>query len=923
MPIETVVIRLTGDTKDLDSTLSKLEKLGKTDKENNEQFKKTHDAQKQRHTEMIDYNTKLSRSLEDLTKGVIAAFAVEKILEGIKEFGSESIKAFEEAEKASNQLKFAILNVNGETKKSFNELIEQSERLSKSINNLYSPKQIQQAQSQLALAKVSTEQIMKAMPRIADMSAKSGKSLESVTEAFVKGIQGQTRGLVDFGIKFKDTGDTIDNFNKIMEKTGGFVGGAAFAMDDLGNKSEEAKNKMEIMQEEIEGLASVWEKMKMGMLGATEGFMKFFDVIDQHNSALDIHKARLQNAADIYEKYTDEALGNRKALITDAIVSQKQVVDGLRQEFDAVQKLHGSYIEHDGLMRQEVKDAHDKLQVQERLLLHATEEYTAINKISEAREEQHKKDIEQAAQEKSIKRDLTKFSQQDLQHRLESLKDEAEKEIKYKSQKEEIIEHLDEQGRATEIARTESQIKKNEENNKKLLEQAKKFAADLEKIRREIADTESGARIESIDNEQAKKIAQEDKNFGDKINKVKDQQKTLKEIILKGNSEQRKQAEVELKETNTELELLQRDHLHNITKINDDAATKEKEDQKKRDEDLLKLKIKDNEVESKALLIALKQKLADKKITQEQYDLEADKLKLGEMERQYKLEVDAGQQDIDLAQKIAEQKIKIQTENAKDEKALRNKTVKELQDFAEKAISIYESIVQGNIAAIDHQEQVQKDAINQQLVLAAAGKQNTLAQEVKAEADLEKERAQAQKKLVKAKELETFLNSVAAFSKDDPKSAVLKAVAQLALVKGVEAAYAEEGGLVGGNMQKSKVYGARFSRMHPGGGDVLLHAQTGEGILSRKEIVNMGGATAFLSMKNALKEKQIPLEKVNIFSMSNNRGVEARLDSLENTIKNKKETSIDFDNLNRMVTEEIENGIKKITIHAKRLRIGG
>jgi alpha-L-arabinofuranosidase len=40
-----------------------------------------------------------------------------------------------------------------------------------------------------------------------------------------------------------------------------------------------------------------------------------------------------------------------------------------------------------------------------------------------------------------------------------------------------------------------------------------------------------------------------------------------------------------------------------------------------------------------------------------------------------------------------------------------------------------------------------------------------------------------------------------------------------------------------------------------------------------------------------------------------------RLDSLEKTIKNKKEVSIDFDEMNQWIKTEVENGVKKVIKH--------
>jgi len=263
---------------------------------------------------------------------------------------------------------------------------------------------------------------------------------------------------------------------------------------------------------------------------------------------------------------------------------------------------------------------------------------------------------------------------------------------------------------------------------------------------------------------------------------------------------------------------------------------------------------------------------------------------------------------------IKEQELKRQLRE--DEKAEMKKSTKEaidnMQEIGEFVIKLNEERIKNNIEAIDHQQEMQKDAIDVQRKQAELGHANTLAFEEKKQADLEKERMKEQKKLVKLKELEMFMNAIAAFSKDDPKSAVAKALAELAIVKGVEATFAEDGGLLGQTKDKSWQ-----GRKHKGGGDILVHAQTGEGILSRADISSMGGEKAFLNFKNMLgtnKLPQIPMSGV-MFQGMDTRKLEDKLDNLEKAFKNKKEVYVDWESHGVMNVTTMENGIKDTVKH--------
>ena len=242
-----------------------------------------------------------------------------------------------------------------------------------------------------------------------------------------------------------------------------------------------------------------------------------------------------------------------------------------------------------------------------------------------------------------------------------------------------------------------------------------------------------------------------------------------------------------------------------------------------------------------------------------------------------------------------------------------------IKQFGDFAIKQYELIAKSNDEYYQHQEELTKTNIEVQSKLAAAGKANTLAQEEKAYADLERKRQQDAVKLKKAKELEIFLNAVAGFSKDDPKQAFAKALALFAETKAMEATFAEEGGLLGQINTKSNL-----SRRHKGGGDILVHAQTGEGILSRDNIAALGGDNAFLKMKamldNPMSEVPIPLNGV-LFQQNNNKDLVHEIQELKDIIRNKRETIVDWEShatMNTMNVTTIEKGIKETIQHQLR-----
>ena len=126
--------------------------------------------------------------------------------------------------------------------------------------------------------------------------------------------------------------------------------------------------------------------------------------------------------------------------------------------------------------------------------------------------------------------------------------------------------------------------------------------------------------------------------------------------------------------------------------------------------------------------------------------------------------------------------------------------------------------------------------IDRQRDLADKGLANTLAFEEKRKADMERQQQIEVERQKKVKLLETFLNSLASYSKESglkPGEALQKALLDIAMATAAMAVFAEDGGIIGDI--KDRTF---RGRRHSGGGDVLLHAQTGEGILSRREMTS-------------------------------------------------------------------------------------
>lgn len=401
---ENVVIKFEADTSGLDATKKKLDELNATQKKGADQFKKSQeeeakaliktngalnvleanlkslyaDRQKAFDAKSIrEFNIQIAEgeraiqklksagteakkgfegfgsSLKDLAVAFGLAFSIEKVVE----FGKASIEAFKEAEKAAKDLEFAVKNIGKEGDAAVAKLKDLAVKLS-SINNasIFDDDEIIKAETALTTFGLTSAEIEKLLPNLVDVASVTG-DLAGTTETFIQAINGQTRGLKQLGIDFKDTGDKLENFNILTEKSEKFTGQAAAALETAAGQAKAYDNAIGNLQESIgERLVPILGKLKLALLEVASDVVDSFrsdeallsDIVKKSNAAqlqrfigysAELRKAAVAaNAEDAkdqlriiadYKNRTREELDIAKAKLAAALQLQKDYLNAL------------------------------------------------------------------------------------------------------------------------------------------------------------------------------------------------------------------------------------------------------------------------------------------------------------------------------------------------------------------------------------------------------------------------------------------------------------------------------------------------------------------------------------------------------------------------------------------------------------------
>lgn len=142
-------------------------------------------------------------------------------------FGTSAVKAYGDALQSQQMLMDAFSKQPQLIGYSVQALMEYNRELSTKI--AYDDDEINKAQANLALFKLTGDQIRSITPLVADLARRKNVDLATAATSVGKAMQGQARGLKDLGIQFTATGDTAKDYAVLTAALNQQVGGTAEA----------------------------------------------------------------------------------------------------------------------------------------------------------------------------------------------------------------------------------------------------------------------------------------------------------------------------------------------------------------------------------------------------------------------------------------------------------------------------------------------------------------------------------------------------------------------------------------------------------------------------------------------------------------------------------------------------------------------
>ncbi len=156
---------------------------------------------------------------------VFGGLQLDRAVQGLVNFGKESVAAFKESEDSAARLDDAFARFPSLADTNADALRKLNEQLAKKTK--FDDDATSSGQAVLAQFGLTGRQVTELTPLLQDYAAKTGKDLPSAADALGKAILGQGRALKEIGIDFKDTGSATGNFEQLVGGLRSQVGGFA------------------------------------------------------------------------------------------------------------------------------------------------------------------------------------------------------------------------------------------------------------------------------------------------------------------------------------------------------------------------------------------------------------------------------------------------------------------------------------------------------------------------------------------------------------------------------------------------------------------------------------------------------------------------------------------------------------------------
>ena len=197
---------------------------------------------------------------------IAGAFGVAFSAEALIQFGQQAVNSFLAAEETANKLRFAVINIAGESEAALARLEAQAQEVADTT--FFGDDDVKAAQAAGLAFGLTADQVERAIPALIEFATVNQTDVQGAMQALGGALQGRAGDFRNFNVEVKATNTQAENLDAVIAGVAQQTGAAGAALKTAAGQAKDAKDQFGELTEAIGG-------------GIVDGILAFVNVIKE------------------------------------------------------------------------------------------------------------------------------------------------------------------------------------------------------------------------------------------------------------------------------------------------------------------------------------------------------------------------------------------------------------------------------------------------------------------------------------------------------------------------------------------------------------------------------------------------------------------------------------------------------------------
>jgi hypothetical protein len=173
---------------------------------------------------------------------IAGAFGIAFSAEALIQFGQQAVGAFLEAEEVANKLRFAVINIAGESEEALARLEAQAQQVADTT--FFGDDDVKAAQAAGLAFGLTADQVERAIPALVEFATVNQTDVQGAMQALGGALQGRAGDFRNFNVEVKATNTQAENLDAVIAGVAKQTGAAGAALKTAAGQAKDFKDEL-------------------------------------------------------------------------------------------------------------------------------------------------------------------------------------------------------------------------------------------------------------------------------------------------------------------------------------------------------------------------------------------------------------------------------------------------------------------------------------------------------------------------------------------------------------------------------------------------------------------------------------------------------------------------------------------------------